>query len=371
MLQTNTFILNLFCAAAFCVFILFGIFLCFSKKQMASVREYRIMGGISLLLLALHVLFLDYEIFLGTVQYADSVRIGIVITDFLVVVGFVIIALRGSNSASEELESNSAHSNKTEKKAVSIVPKDDDKRLAIVENTDKENIVPNPIEKGESMKQEDADVEANDVKAESSVLRVEGVDIEVKDDEEESVNVENTEIASESADEVDGSVGSGEKNAIDGSSVADNIKTEGNENTESSVKASDSADSSAKSDESSEAEDQPIDNSNIEDLIFFQKVEYLMAQKKLFCEPDISREQIASAVGTNRTYLTRSIKNATGKTFLEYITDLRTSYAATLLTTTNEPLDIIGTIAGFGSKSAYYRAFSAAYGCSPSEYRKR
>jgi len=118
-------------------------------------------------------------------------------------------------------------------------------------------------------------------------------------------------------------------------------------------------------------EEAPIVNPNIEDMIFFQRVESLMATKKLFCQQEISREAVAAAIGTNRTYLTRSIKGATGKTFLKYITDMRTSYAATLLTTTDEPLDVIGTMAGFRSKSSYYRAFSAAYGCTPSEYRKR
>lgn len=113
-----------------------------------------------------------------------------------------------------------------------------------------------------------------------------------------------------------------------------------------------------------------IENPNVEDFIFFQQVEAIMANEKLFCEPDLSRELLAAKVGTNRTYLVRSIKTATGKTFSEYITNQRTNYAATLLSTTDEPLDVIGTLVGFRSKSAYYRAFSAAYNCSPSEYRR-
>ncbi|MGN0196286.1 MAG: helix-turn-helix domain-containing protein [Candidatus Cryptobacteroides sp.] len=121
------------------------------------------------------------------------------------------------------------------------------------------------------------------------------------------------------------------------------------------------------------AEDESVEkleNPNVDDFLFFQKVEALMVNDLLFCEQELSREALATAIGTNRTYLARSIKSATGKTFSEYITDLRTAYAAKLLTTTDEPLDIIGTLVGFRSKSAYYRAFSAAYNCSPSEYRK-
>lgn len=122
-------------------------------------------------------------------------------------------------------------------------------------------------------------------------------------------------------------------------------------------------------DEDSETEEQ-LENPNVDDFLFFQKVEALMVNEMLFCEQELSREALATAIGTNRTYLARSIKSATGKTFSEYITNLRTAYAAKLLTTTDEPLDLIGTLVGFRSKSAYYRAFAAAYNCSPSEYRK-
>lgn len=113
-----------------------------------------------------------------------------------------------------------------------------------------------------------------------------------------------------------------------------------------------------------------LENPNVDDFLFFQKVEALMVNELLFCEQDLSREALATAIGTNRTYLARSIKSSTGKTFSEYITDLRTAYAAKLLTTTDEPLDLIGTLVGFRSKSSYYRAFSAAFNCSPSEYRR-
>ncbi|MDD6151192.1 MAG: helix-turn-helix transcriptional regulator [Bacteroidales bacterium] len=115
---------------------------------------------------------------------------------------------------------------------------------------------------------------------------------------------------------------------------------------------------------------QQLEEPNMDDFIFFQKVEALMVNEKLFCEQELSREDVAAAIGTNRTYLVRSIKTATGKTFSSYITDLRVNYAAKLLTSSDEPLDLIATLVGFRSKSAYYRAFSAAFNCSPAEYRR-
>ena len=137
-----------------------------------------------------------------------------------------------------------------------------------------------------------------------------------------------------------------------------------------SPEVADEEDDTDATDEEGNPIPQPSED-NMEDIIFFQKLEAIMATQRLFSNPDITREQVAMEVGTNRTYLIRSIKLATGKTFSEYLTDLRVNYAATLLTTTDQPLDYIGTLAGFRSKSVYYRAFAAANNCTPSEYRNR
>lgn len=108
-----------------------------------------------------------------------------------------------------------------------------------------------------------------------------------------------------------------------------------------------------------------------EELASFQKLESLMLNKQLFCNPKISRDEVARELGTNRTYLTRDIKKFTGLTFNEYITELRIKYAAKLLTSTNDKLDTVSSIAGFRSRSTFYRAFSAKLGCTPFEYRQK
>ena len=258
------FLLNFLCAAAFCLAVILGLYMCLTKRLPGKTFDkMQKLFGATLLLMALHVLSLNIEIFFG-LTLNTVLRIALVTMDIASLVCcilLIIISLQPSRTQGEA------------------------PRVQVME--------------------------------------------QIEPDEPELSVAEETEM-----------------NVADESEM--NVADESNE------------------DETVEQLDTP----NVDDFLFFQKVECLMVNERLFCEQEISREAVATAIGTNRTYLARSIKSATGMTFSEYITTLRTSYAAKLLTTSDEPLDLIGTLVGFRSKSAYYRAFSAAYGCSPSEYRK-
>lgn len=258
------FLLNFLCAAAFCLAVILGLYMCLTKRLPdKTFDKMQKLFGATLLLMALHVLSLNIEIFFG-LTLNTVLRIALVTMDIASLVCcilLIIISLQPSRTQGEA------------------------PRVQVME--------------------------------------------QIEPEEPELSVAEETEM-----------------NVADESEM--NVADESNE------------------DETVEQLDTP----NVDDFLFFQKVECLMVNERLFCEQEISREAVATAIGTNRTYLARSIKSATGMTFSEYITTLRTSYAAKLLTTSDEPLDLIGTLVGFRSKSAYYRAFSAAYGCSPSEYRK-
>lgn len=350
MISTNTFILNTICAGAFFVFLLLGLhFLCF-KRARISRQNYRVLSGVLLIAMSLHTLFIDYETQLTTIELANTVRLVIVLLSFISVISIVSYAIYTNKGVKDEEEVAQAEEQSKNKNVEQIQQK-------FVQQTTPQIVEQPVVNMPEQIVQQHTEQfssQSTDQKTEQPIEQVE------EPVAEQAAEQETEQIAESTAEQE-----TPEQVTPDTESVSE---TQDNEDTES---ASDLAVAEGDAEEEDAKDAPPIDNSNIDDLIFFQKVEALMATKRLFCEQDINREQIAFAIGTNRTYLARSIKNATGKTFLEYITDLRTSYAATLLTTTNEPLDVIGTIAGFGSKSAYYRAFSAAYGCSPSEYRKR
>ena len=258
------FLLNFLCAAAFCLAVILGLYMCLTKRLPGKTFDkMQKLFGATLLLMALQVLSLNIEIFFG-LTLNTVLRIALVTMDIASLVCcilLIIISLQPSRTQGEA------------------------PRVQVME-------------------QSEPDEPELSVAEETEMNVTEGAEMNVADESTEDEIVEQ------------------------------------------------------------------LDTPNVDDFLFFQKVECLMVNERLFCEQEISREAVATAIGTNRTYLARSIKSATGMTFSEYITTLRTSYAAKLLTTSDEPLDLIGTLVGFRSKSAYYRAFSAAYGCSPSEYRK-
>lgn len=370
MIQTNTFLLNTFCAGAFLVFLLLGIhFLCF-KRSRISRQNFRVLSGVLLIALSFHTLFIDYETQLDSAISANNLRMVIVLLSFVAVminVTYMLYSTKGSKG--EELESNDIE----EEPATSTV----EQPKASVAEQPQQNLVPQSSQNVEqpflvpTEKPNEPSGQPTEVVTEQVIRPSE----QPTKQPTEQPAAQPDEVVAEQPEEVVAEQTVEQPSVQETTEPAtqdEDVEPENKDANETVPTAETQLVASEEEHEEEEVkESHHIDNASIDDLIFFQKVEALMASKRLFCEQDINREQIAFAVGTNRTYLARSIKNATGKTFLEYITDLRTSYAATLLTTTNEPLDVIGTIAGFGSKSAYYRAFSAAYGCSPSEYRKR
>ena len=58
-----------------------------------------------------------------------------------------------------------------------------------------------------------------------------------------------------------------------------------------------------------------------------------------------------------------------GKTIIEYITDLRISYAATLLTSTDLSVITIASKVGYDNQSFFAQKFKNKYNVSPMEYR--
>ena len=96
-----------------------------------------------------------------------------------------------------------------------------------------------------------------------------------------------------------------------------------------------------------------------------------MQKKHLYRDQKMKRDDVATILNTNRTYLADAVKKCTnGMTFAEFTNRYRLRYAANLLTT-NDELNIneVGDKSGFNSRSTYNRLFLNYYGMSPSEFR--
>ncbi len=91
----------------------------------------------------------------------------------------------------------------------------------------------------------------------------------------------------------------------------------------------------------------------------------------MFKVNNISRDDLAIALGTNRQYLINAIKEETGKTFKDYINTIRIEYAYEMLVKDwTASIESVYLEAGFSTRSTFNRLFKGQYGLSPLELRE-
>lgn len=81
-------------------------------------------------------------------------------------------------------------------------------------------------------------------------------------------------------------------------------------------------------------------------------------------------EEIATIAGFTPTYFCRKFKAVTGKTFTEYLAQLKIDFASRLISQTDVLLTDICFASGFNSISQFIREFKKINGVSPSQYKK-
>ncbi len=84
----------------------------------------------------------------------------------------------------------------------------------------------------------------------------------------------------------------------------------------------------------------------------------------------ITLEEIAKKCSYNPSYFSRIFKEYTGKTFRQYITDIRMENAARLLDGTNRSITDICREVGYSDQTKFFVHFKKAFGTTPLQYRK-
>ena len=127
---------------------------------------------------------------------------------------------------------------------------------------------------------------------------------------------------------------------------------------------------------------EPIHNSDIETVIkpATHKKEYqfttllnkLFEQDHIYLNPELTLNDVARLIGTNRSYLSDYFNHECNTSFNDYINNLRLTHAENLLTTQHElPIEEIASAAGFNSISTFRRAFIKRHELTPSQYRQK
>lgn len=101
----------------------------------------------------------------------------------------------------------------------------------------------------------------------------------------------------------------------------------------------------------------------------WRKIQEYIVEKGAYLDSNLSRESVAQAIGVNHTWLTKVVKERTGRTFPQFITYLRVEEATRLLKDNpKSSIEQIWQKSGFISRATFYKAFKDLMGMTPREF---
>lgn len=103
------------------------------------------------------------------------------------------------------------------------------------------------------------------------------------------------------------------------------------------------------------------------------RLEELMVKEKIWLNSQLTLSDLASQIGTNRTYLSNYLNKTLHTTFYDYINHYRLEAALEHLDNPNSNITIadIAESCGFNSLSTFRRVFMRAKDCTFAEYRQK
>lgn len=101
------------------------------------------------------------------------------------------------------------------------------------------------------------------------------------------------------------------------------------------------------------------------------RIDGAMENECLYLNPDLSLNVLAEHIGTNRTYVSKAIKDAKGCNFSDYVNRFRLDYAIEMMRNTPKESIVVQNIAvqcGCGSIQTFYRYFKLFFNQTPSQW---
>lgn len=127
------------------------------------------------------------------------------------------------------------------------------------------------------------------------------------------------------------------------------------------------------------AEPQPVAEQPVEpepeelklqqEAAFAERMYLLFEKEHVYLNPRLRLSELATLLGTNRTYLSQYFNQNCESTFYDFVNDYRIHHAKLLLHSTDDTLETIAMNSGFNSLSTFRRAFVQREGMSPIEFR--
>lgn len=103
----------------------------------------------------------------------------------------------------------------------------------------------------------------------------------------------------------------------------------------------------------------------------FRRICTLMSEQQPYTDEGLNRDGLAQLLGTNGKYIDQAIHDCShGETTSSFINRYRLEHVARLLKTTDEPIGLIGEMAGIPSRTTLARLFRNTYGMTCSEFRQ-
>ena len=102
------------------------------------------------------------------------------------------------------------------------------------------------------------------------------------------------------------------------------------------------------------------------------RLEQKMSQDKLYLNPKLTLTDVATAIGTNKTYLSNYLNNTLNTSFFDYINTFRINEACRIIEMMpeqgRESMSVVAQKSGFNSLSSFHRYFVKLKGISPKSY---
>lgn len=104
-------------------------------------------------------------------------------------------------------------------------------------------------------------------------------------------------------------------------------------------------------------------------VLLMQRINQVMEEQKLYRNADLKLQDVATALGTNRRFISDCINSQMGCSFSQYVSNYRINHAKRVLRQ-NPEKKIMGVYieSGFANESSFFRTFKAVTGMTPKEW---